>query len=132
MGRFLRHGVVAAKGYYGCFDRKVDSGDYKPEDYRVMQSDGYRQRLGEMRHRLSFGCDVDAFKNIVSGLPAGESLCGTYAVGLIAVTLFLTISYEFVLIFCSTVLFCFLLFGCALLGVSSVTYAAFNETYNLL
>lgn len=54
------------------FNRKVDSGDYKPEDYRVMQSDGYRQRLVDMRQRLGFGCGVDTFKDMISGLPAGE------------------------------------------------------------
>lgn len=61
------------------FDRKVDSGEYKPQVYRVMQSEGYRQRLAEMRQRLGFGCDVDSFKNIVSDLPAGKSLYKTYA-----------------------------------------------------
>jgi len=50
----------------------VDGGDYKPEDYRVMQSDGYRQRLAEMRQRLGFGCGVDTFKNMITGLPAGS------------------------------------------------------------
>jgi len=59
----------------GVGDRKVDSGDYKPEDYRVLQSDGYRQRLGEMRKRLGFGCDIDTFKNTINSLPAGELLC---------------------------------------------------------
>jgi len=62
------------KDITGVSDRKVDSGDYKAEDYRVVQSEGYRQRLVEMRRRLGFGCDVDTFKNIVNGLPAGESL----------------------------------------------------------
>jgi len=59
----------------GFFDRKVDSGDYKPEDYRVVRSDGYRQRLVDMRQWLGFGFDVDKFKNIISGFPAGASLC---------------------------------------------------------
>jgi len=53
----------------------VDNGDYKPEDYRVMQSDGYRQRLADMRQWLGFGCGVEKFKNMISGLPAGALLC---------------------------------------------------------
>jgi len=53
----------------------VDSGDYKPEDYRVVQSDGYRQRLADMRQWLGFGCGVNKFKNMISGLPAGALLC---------------------------------------------------------
>jgi len=63
-----------AKDITGVLDRKVDSGDYKPEDYRVMQSEGYRQRLSEMRHRLGFGCDVDSFKNVINGLPSGDCM----------------------------------------------------------
>jgi len=85
------------KDIVGVSDRKVDSGDYKPEDYRVMQSEGYRHRLGEMRQRLSFGCTVDSFKNIVSGLPAGESFYGRYAAEIIsfyALITFLAISHK--------------------------------------
>jgi len=55
-------------------NRKVDSGDHNAEDYRVMQSDGYRQRLAEMRQRLGFGCGIDRFTDMISGLPAGELL----------------------------------------------------------
>ena len=52
----------------------MDSGDYKTEDYRVVQSDGYRQRLGDMRQMLGFGCDdVDRFKDMINGLPTSES-----------------------------------------------------------
>jgi len=56
-----------------CCGRKVDDGEYKPEDYRVLQSDGYRQRLADMRQSLGFGCDADKFKNVLSALPAGVS-----------------------------------------------------------
>lgn len=68
-------GVSKLKFFAAFFDRKVDSGDYKPEDYRVIQSDGYRQRLAAMRQMLGFGCGVDKFKDVVDGLPAGGSLC---------------------------------------------------------
>lgn len=53
-------------------DRKVDSGDYKSEDYRVMQSAGYRQRLVDMRQRLRFGSGIDTFKEMIGALPAGS------------------------------------------------------------
>jgi len=82
----------------------VDSGDYKPEDYRVMQSEGYRKRLGEMRQCLGFGRDVDTFKNIVNGFPAGESLYRTYRL------CFLAISYQFLLIIYLTVQFFLVLY----------------------
>jgi len=57
----------------------VDNGDCKPEDYRVVRSDGYRQRLADMRQWLGFGFDIDKFKNMISGFPTGASLCDFYS-----------------------------------------------------
>ena len=69
------HLLAELKDVNVFFDRKVDCGDYKPEDYRAVQSNGYRQRLAELRQRLGFGCGVDTFKDVITCLPASESLC---------------------------------------------------------
>ena len=61
-----------------CCGRKVDSEEYKPGDYRVLQSDGYRQRLVHMRQALAFACDVDKFQNLIGGLPAGRPTASCY------------------------------------------------------